>query len=89
MRFTIEYIVDGSGAWLDAEHTKADCQVKFAEFDEVMAHTAYRDDPEDHCREVWRMINDGEAGTVKSYETYNAEREAIKAASAAEVASQS
>lgn len=88
MRFTIEYIVDGSAAWLDADRTMADCRVKFAEFDEIMPHTAYQHDLEDHCREAWRMIKDGEAGTVKSFEEYNAEREAMKAASAAEAAGQ-
>lgn len=75
--FTVEYIVEGSGVWIDeSERNMADCVVKFLEFNEEMPFTAVRDDIYDHPEVILDALLAGDAGPVKSYAQYKAEEDA-------------
>jgi hypothetical protein len=55
--------------WADAEQARADCLVTFLEGgDEVFPFTASPDDTEEHGREIFRRIAEGEAGMVAAYQ---------------------
>jgi hypothetical protein len=71
---TVEYIVSGSGVWLDSsEANMADCVVKFSSEPEPVPFTAVRDDIYDYAEQVLDMLIAGEAGPVKPYADYLAE----------------
>lgn len=74
MNFTIEYIVDGSGVWLNEERSLADCRVKFIEINEELDFTADANDSNPHSSAVIQALLDGDAGAVKTFEQYKAEK---------------
>lgn len=87
MNITVEYIVNGSAAWIDeSESNRADCVVKFSHLSEEVPFTADSSDAEfnSHAGVVLQAIKDGDAGAVKSYAAWKAERDAEEAAAAGE-----
>jgi len=72
--YTIEYIVENSGVWLEeTERDKANCVVKFLELEEEVEFTAVRDDIYDYAEQILDALIAGEAGAVKSFAEYSAE----------------
>ena len=74
----VEYIVSGSGVWLDSsEANMADCVVKFSSEPEPVPFTTVRDDIYDYAEQILDMLIAGEAGPVKPYADYLAEVAAV------------
>jgi len=71
--FTIEYIANNSGIWLNKDKTIAKVLIKFIEFEEVHEHTAVFGDTT-YSNEIISKLKAGEAGTVKSFEEYTLQR---------------
>ena len=73
LMFTIEYIKQNSGVWLLEDYTRATVIVKFVEFEEEHKHTATLNEST-YANDIINALSAGEAGTVKSFAEYQAEK---------------
>lgn len=53
--------------WVDAEHTRFDCLVKYEQFDEEHPTTVDPNDKYDHQQELWKNGLAGEYGEITEY----------------------
>jgi Tfp pilus assembly protein PilO len=65
MKFTIESVTDLK--WADNDHTGIACQVKFAEFDNMIPFYATPIDTEEHGRFIFDQAVKGEYGDIADY----------------------
>ena len=79
MSITVEYIVQGTAKWKNHERTLVDCEVKFHQFDGVLAFTAIESEPlEPHVEQVWDLVvNQGVAGDIELFNDTQNRLEAV------------
>ena len=65
MSLTIESVTDV--VYSTATGSKIDCNVKFAEYNEILPFTATADDVETHAREIFERAVAGEYGAISDY----------------------
>jgi len=65
MKFTIESVTDLK--WQDNNHTTILCQVKFAEFNNVLPFCAIPTDVEEHGRFIFNQAVGGAYGPISDY----------------------
>lgn len=65
MKFTIESVTDLK--WLDNNHTAILCQVKFAEFENILPFCAMPTDVEEHGRFIFNQAVSGAYGPIINY----------------------
>ncbi len=63
--FTIESVENL--VWIDAEKTRFNCLVKYAEFDEKHPSTIDPSDMYSHIIQIWERANLGEFGDIAEY----------------------
>lgn len=65
MKFTVESVTDLK--WADENHTAIVCQVKFAEFNDVLPFGAIPTDVEEHGRFIFNQAVGGAYGDIGDY----------------------
>lgn len=63
--FTIETVTGLK--WCDAEQTTIECQVKYAEFNEVHPTGVNANCPDKHIKELWTKALAGKCGEIAQY----------------------
>lgn len=63
--FNIENVRDCK--WVDAEHTRIDCMVKYEQFEEEHPSTIDPNDKYEHTKLIWENALKGEYGPIQEY----------------------
>lgn len=67
MSLTVEYVKSGSAIYSSEDHTRIECVVKFAEFNEEVEFNYVPGDGEAHSEVIYEKIIAGDAGDIRPY----------------------